>query len=80
MKLLSKLFIAFISLGLLTGCNLFKSEPALPEVVAPPATMETDVEVTEPDSVETLDEEVDAMMEDEAAIDEELDALEAEEL
>ena len=45
--------------------------------MTPPAVMET--ETAETGTVEALDEEVDAMMEDEEAIDTQLDNLEAEE-
>ncbi|MBN2306645.1 hypothetical protein JXD20_01555 [Candidatus Peregrinibacteria bacterium] len=80
MKNLSKLFITAISFALLAGCNLSKSEPVAPMPPTTPATTKTEVEVTEPVDVEVLDEEVETMMDEEAAIDAELDTLEAEEL
>jgi len=75
MKLLSKLFAVVFSLALLTGCGPAVSEPA-PEAPKAPEVME--VETAEPESIESLDEEIDTLMEEEAAIDVQLDDLEAE--
>ena len=78
MKQLSKISIALISLGLLAGCNPGKSEPVAPADSTPPVLIDT--EMTEPDSVEAMDDEMESMAEEESSLDEALNELEAEAL
>ena len=91
MKTLSKLFLVMISIGLLTGCNLFGEkdlgtediDQEVQEILE--AESEIDEEIVELESsgifdLDSLDEEVDSIMEEEASIDEALDQLESEDL
>lgn len=83
MKTLSKFFAVLFSIALLSACNFMGDTPEAEEAMEdgtvvestmPVPGMEVDEMEVNPESV---DEEVDALMEEEAAIDEELSTLEA---
>lgn len=75
MKTLSKLFVIVISLVFLTACNFFGGDQTTSEI-----SNTMPAEGSTVDETVVVDDEVEILIEDEAAVDAELDSLETEEL
>ena len=76
---MKKLLALMFSLSLLTGCSYFGGDDAV-EAMDKDGDTIMEVEAMEEDTPESVDAEVEALMEEEASLDAELDALENEEL